>query len=168
VDKLKKWLEIAANVAIICVCMLIAVVGVKRYLLPSPASAFSTPSKGTRLSVPGFDWSRSDRTLVMVLSTQCHFCSESAEFYKKLLPEATTRGTQIVAVLPQSPEESRLYLTSLGLPTSNVSIQQEGATGIHVSGTPTIILADNKGLVVRAWVGKLAPSGETEVLGEIH
>ncbi|MGC1786602.1 MAG: hypothetical protein WA718_07680 [Terriglobales bacterium] len=167
-DKMKKWLEVAANVAIICVCVLIAVVGVKRYLLPGPVSAFSTPSKGTRLSVPGFDWSRSNRTLVMVLSTQCHFCSESAEFYKKLLPEATLRGTQVVAVLPQSPEESRQYFANLGLPTSNVTIQQEGATGIHVSGTPTLILADNKGSVIRAWAGKLAPGGETEVLGEIH
>jgi hypothetical protein len=168
VDKLKKWLDVAANVAILGVCVLILVVGIKRYILPDSVSALAAPSAGTHLSVPGVDWSHSNRTLVMVLSTQCHFCSESAEFYKRLLPEASLRGTQVVAVLPQSPEESREYLTHLGLTTSNVTIQQQGATGIRVTGTPTLILADNKGSVLRAWPGKLAPKGEAEVLGEIR
>ena len=167
-DKWKKWLEVGANVAIVCVCVLIIVIGVKRYLMPTPNADLAGPAKGTHLALAGVDWNHANRSLVMVLSTQCHFCSESAEFYKKLLPEASDRKIQVVALLPQSPEESRQYLTHLGLSISNVAVQQEQAATVHVAGTPTLILVDNKGLVVRSWAGKLPAPGEEEVLSQIN
>lgn len=164
----KKWLEVVTNVAILCVCVLIVVIGVKEYLSPNTAAALAGPSKGTHVSLPGVDWSRGNRTLVMVLSTQCHFCSDSAGFYQKLLPQAIDRKIPVVAILPQSIEESRQYLTRLGLQASSISVLQEPMSAVHVSGTPTLFVVDHQGLVQRAWSGKLAASGETEVLSEVQ
>jgi hypothetical protein len=164
----KKWLEVITNIAVLCVCVLIAFIGIRDFLSPNTRAVLSGPSKGTHVSLPGVDWSRANRTLVMVLSTQCHFCSDSAAFYQKLLPAAITRNIPVVAVLPQSIPESRQYLTGLGLQTSNISVLQEPMAAVHVSGTPTLFVVNNHGLVQRAWSGKLQAPGEAEVLNEIH
>ncbi len=165
----KQRLEVLTNVAIICVCVLIAVIGVKKFLLGgTPGAPVSGPAKGARISLPEVDWSRADQNMVLVLSTQCHFCSESAEFYRRLLPQAGARKVQIVAVLPQSAEESRRYLTGLGLPVSDVAVRQSPLTEIQASGTPTLIVVDKKGVVTRTWFGKLGPQGEAEVWKELH
>lgn len=168
VQEWKQRLEVVTNVAIIVVCVLIVVIGVKNFLLPGPTGNMAGPAKGVRIPLAGMDWSRADRTLVLVLSTHCHYCSDSAEFYKKLLPEASARKVQIMVVLPQPVEESRQYLAGLGLSISGGAIQQAPVSAALARGTPTVILADNRGLVVKSWAGKLSAWGETEVLRTIH
>jgi len=39
---------------------------------------------------------------------------------------------------------------------------------IEVPATLTLIVVDRKGLIARAWVGKLAASGEAEVIKQIQ
>ena len=159
----KQRLEVATNVAIILVCLLIAVIGVKKFLLPGPTVNMAGPAKGARIPIAGMDWSRTDRTLVLVLNTHSHYCSDSAQFYRTLLPEASARKVQIVAVFPQPSEESRRYLAGLGLSISGLAIQVAPPGAALARGTPTVILADNRGLVVKSWVGKLSARGEAEV-----
>jgi len=168
IDKWKQWLEVATNVAILMVCLLVAVIGVKKFLLSDSGGDTGGAAKGAQISIAGVDWSRADRTLVLVLNTHCHFCRDSAEFYKKLLPEASAQKMQIVAVLPQPPQESRQYLASLGISMSSVGVQQAPMEDAQASGTPTLILANNNGQVVRAWVGKLPARGEADVWKAIH
>jgi hypothetical protein len=164
----KSGLELAANIAILCVCVLIGVIGVKKFLLNSPGAAVLMPQKGARFDLADVDWSRADRTLVMALSTQCHFCSESAGFYQRLLPAATVSKVPVVAVFPQPTNEAREYWTSRGLPLSGVALKQAPMERIQVSGTPTLIVVDRKGLILRAWAGKLPAQGEAEVIKAIQ
>jgi len=42
---------------------------------------------------------------------------------------------------------------------------REGRNG-HVGGTPTPLLVDNKGIVQKAWLGKLPELKEKEVLNQ--
>jgi len=168
VSRWKSSLEVAVNVAILCVCVLIGVIGVKKFLLHSPDTAALMPQKGTRLELAGVDWSRADRTLVMALSTQCHFCSESAGFYQRLLPAATVSKVPVVAVFPQPTNEARAYWTSQNLPLGGVDLEQAPMERIRVSGTPTLIVVDRKGLILRAWAGKLPAQGEAEVIKAIQ
>jgi hypothetical protein len=102
----------------------------------------------------------------MVLSTGCHFCSESADFYKRLIPSATNRGVQVLAVLPQPLVDSRGYLEKLGLPATEVV--ESSLASVDVSGTPTLIELDRQCRIQKAWVGKLAQESERQALASLQ
>jgi len=168
---LSKKIEVAANVAIICVALLLGGVLFKRYLLPGSAPA-GEPGRaeqlkpGTRLSLPDVDWSRSRKTLVMVLSTNCRYCTESAPFYQVLAREKSGRDdVRLLAVLPQAVEESQKYLDAHGVAVSEVRKATPEAFGVR--GTPTLIVVDSAGAVVDSWVGKLPQAKEVEVLNRL-
>ena len=72
-----------------------------------------------KVSLPGIEWSKSSRTVLLVLSTTCHFCTESAPFYQKL-QQQKPGNVQIVAVLPQAVEDGRQYLNKLGVSVSEL------------------------------------------------
>jgi hypothetical protein len=110
----------------------------------------------------GVDWSKSSQNLVLALSTGCHFCSESADFYKRLVPSAASNGVPVLAVLPQPASDGRSYLETLGVTVPEVVQSQLSA--VDVSGTPTVLLVDNQGRIRKAWVGKLGPEQEQQVM----
>jgi hypothetical protein len=76
--------ELAANIAIVVVALLVMAVVVKQNLLGSTGSGRHQVSAGEKISVPGVDWSSHDKTVVLAISQGCHFCSESASFYQRV------------------------------------------------------------------------------------
>ena len=167
---LSKKIEVAANVAIIVVAILLGAVLVRRYLLPASPPPSPTEAArikpGTKLSLPGVDWGGSSRTLLMVLSTNCRYCTESAPFYQRLAREKAGRPeVRLLAVLPQPVEESKKYLGDHGVAADDVRQTSPGALG--VAGTPTLVLVDKTGAVVESWVGKLPPATENEVVNRL-
>ena len=173
-----KKVEVLANVAVIVTSIVLCSVLVKRYFLTPKqtvtAAAPSTPSAnapkasalqpGTKISLPGIDWSKNSRTVVLALSTTCRFCSESGPFYQKL--EQQKPGTVgLVAVLPQSVEDSRDYLNKLGVKTA--TLIQGSLSSIGVSGTPTLLLVDQNGSLIASWVGKLPDNEALNVMSQI-
>jgi len=88
---------------------------------------------------------------------------------RTFLPDAErTKAGQcgLVAVLPQPVEDSRNYLSKLGVETTGVV--QSSLSSIGVSGTPTLLLVDNTGSVVGLWVGKLSESDAARVIEQIR
>lgn len=169
-NRLTKSVEVAANVAIVLVAVLLGVALFKNYLLGGTARAVAPPSgiaAGTKLSVEGMDWARNRRTLLLVLSDHCHFCTESADFYKRLAADGAAHdGTRLVALLPQSVAAGRAYLEGLGVAVDDVKQAQPGAVGVE--GTPTLILVNDAGEVTESWVGKLTHEGEEAVLTRLR
>lgn len=160
-----KKIELLANVSIVAIALLLGAVLIREYLLPGgqrPPSVASQIQPGSKVELPGVDWSKSDRTLLLALQKGCHFCTESAPFYRRLAPAASEKNIRVVAVLPQSQDESRQYLAELGVPVSEVA--QATLSSLNVRGTPTLILVDNKGQVIDSWIGKLPGDGEAKVL----
>lgn len=175
-----KKLEGLANIAVIVTAIVVCTVLAKKYLLPAKqantsaaataADPFAPPvprrsfQPGTKISLPGINWSKSDRTLVMILSTTCHFCTESAPFYQKLQQEKPN-NVQLVAVLPQAVEESRAYIRKLGLAIEEIVQSPLGAVG--ASGTPTLILINKDGSIRDSWAGKLPEDEAAKVIRQI-
>lgn len=166
-----KKIEVAANIAIILVASLLGLVLIMRYF--SPASATDSQhldariQNGTKLSLPEVNWTDADQTLLLVLKTGCHFCSESALFYQRIAEETTKRSNvRLIAVMPDPSTEAQNYLASLGL--SIKEIKQIQLNLIEVKGTPTLILVDKQGSVVNSWVGKLTPDKEAQVLARLQ
>lgn len=129
--------------------------------------ALQGPQVGSPVVLPGVDWARGDRTLVLVLAKGCHFCSESARFYRRLAREVHQAGggVQLVAALPQDVATGRGYLAGLGVEIPEV--RSAPLDSLHVPGTPTLILADHAGRVVDSWVGLLPPEREEEVVERV-
>jgi hypothetical protein len=166
-----KKLEIVANVSIIVVSILLCAFLVKRFVFSKPPDSTNQPngsyiSKGQKVALGDTDWARNGKTLLLVLQKGCHFCSESAPFYKTLVQDAARRGgIHLVAVLPQTTEEGRKYLTDLGVSIDDLRQQTPSALG--VKGTPTLILVNDAGEASDIWIGKLKAEQEAEVLSRL-
>jgi len=164
-------IETTANIATIGVAVLLSAVLVKVYLLPAPsprvAPAVAATSVGTSLKrqLPGVDWSKNGKTLVLAISTQCHFCKDSTPFYRKL-EEQVGRNLKTVAVLPQPVGEAEQYLKGEGVHVDQV--KQATMSEIGVQGTPTMLLVNSAGVITNVWVGQIQPEKEQEVLAALR
>lgn len=166
--KWKSSLEVAANAAILGVCMLIGVIGVNKFLLHDSRNAIAMLKQGSHLELAGVNWSHANRTLVLALSTRCHYCNESADFYRRLAPAAAAAGVPVVAIFPQPTDEARAHWASQDLPLTGVDFVQIPAGHLPIPGTPTLIVVDHKGVVLRAWAGKQPASGEADIFHAIQ
>lgn len=158
-------IELAANIAIVVTACLLAATVLKTYVLEqeiAPANNVSPIVEGSRLL--NSNSKNSERTLILAISSTCHFCSESAPFYKKLIAEKG--NARVIAVFPQSIQEGRAYLNQLGVPIDEV--KQVALTDIGVQATPTLILIDGDGIVKKSWVGKLRHDEELIVLKSLQ
>ena len=169
--RVHRLVETIANVGIIVVAILGSAVLV-RQLTSDPGrrpAAIGQPSRpaapvaGSVLALPGVDFATTDQTLVLVLSTTCHFCTDSAPFYRQLVTATADRGrTALVAVLPQREDEGRAYLSQLGV---NIPcVVQQPLAAVNTRGTPTLVLVDRRGAVKRVWMGRLPAGAEADVI----
>jgi len=173
-----KKLEILANIAIVVLAVLLGGVIVKRYFFTSAPPESAAPAQsaapaaaaikpGANVQLADYNWSESDNTLVMVLSTTCHFCTESGPFYKRMMEaRADKKKLRFVAVFPQDEEEARQYLQKLGVVADEIRTAPPTALGAR--GTPTLILTDSKGTAVNSWIGKLPAPKEDELLKAVN
>jgi hypothetical protein len=168
-NRLGKRIELVANVCIIVLALVISVALAKRFLLksPGPAHVVSGIEIGTKINLPDVDWAKNDKTLVLVLSTGCKFCSASASFYQNLVAKsAYSSGTKLIAVFPQSVEQATEYLRSINVAIEDV--KQASPASLGARATPTLILVNNFGLVTGSWVGQLSADKEVEVLARLQ
>lgn len=177
-DGTRKVVNLVANVALIIVAVLLCAVIGKDYFAPrlvGPPSKVDAkvdaPSlnlhnevqPGERVSLSGVDWSKSNHTLLLAISSKCNFCSESASFYQRLAKERDK--IQLVAVLPQSTSEGQAYLESLKVSVDD--IRHASLFSLGVKGTPTLILVDGTGRAIKSWLGKLDASQEADVMSSL-
>lgn len=153
-------LEVVSNVAIVVLAAVVGFVALRNYVF-TPRPVAELP-QGTRLSLPDVRWDTRPHTLVMVLSKDCHFCSASADFYRRLVEETARLRVPVIAALPDEPATSRQYLGALGIAVADV--RSISLRSLGVAATPTLVLVDASGAVTRSWVGQLPAEREAEVM----
>lgn len=163
-------LETVTNYAVL-VAAIFVVAYFGRLLLgrSEPERAHPGPQIGVQLtSPPGYDWSSRQRTLVLALQTDCAYCEASIPFYKRLAVVANERRAThgMISVFPNSRTEVDDFLERIGLQVPAVATTTLSALG--VSGTPTLILVDSTGTVLKTWIGQLARAGELEVTSALQ
>ena len=164
--------EIAANFATLVVAVLLSVVILRNHVVtapaPQPAPArpntmeFQQPvTAGTDLGkrLPGVSWEKNGRTLVLALSTHCHFCTESTPFFRRVR-KSLGKDVMLIGVLPEPVAEAESYLKREGVQLDE--LRQVTLSQMGVAGTPTMLLVNRRGIVVQAWVGKLDPDKQRE------
>jgi thioredoxin-related protein len=167
-SKVYQRIELTANILVIIVALALGGILIQKYFLkgvPSKQLDQQQPIVGAQMALSDVNWSGQPKTLILALQTSCHFCNESAPFYKRILESVKNKNVKIVAVFPTAIEEGKAHLTELGL--NNIEVKQSPLNAIQVSGTPTLILTNEKGEITDTWVGKLSPDKETEVLSKL-
>lgn len=166
--KEKSTLDTVANIAIILVCAIAAVVLIRnQFFPPRPPGAPPQVEKGERFDqlkavVPA----GTNRALVVAVSPTCHFCNESMPFYKELIDQRNQKSSpvKVIAAVPNEQakaEESQKFASAGANPDGMVHMD---FSAIKVPGTPTLLLVDNEGKVLNVWVGKLDEDRQKEVL----
>lgn len=172
-EHIVRRIELLANLAIILVAIVSATVFARTFLStrleppdpPADGQSLTRLQPGDNLTINGLEWKGSGRRLVVVLSTTCRFCAESAPFYTRLADAAERSGVQLVAVFAQSIEDSTRFATGVGLGSAQVVQAYPPAFGVQ--GTPSLILVDEEGRVIAIWQGLLQPEDEAVVLEKI-
>jgi hypothetical protein len=111
------------------------------------------------------DFSKAPKTVIIVTQSNCPVCKASAGFYRSILAQRDrlNANVRIVIAAPESDSEIDSYLRSENVRADAVvQIPRGRAAGIKV--TPTIVVANDQGVVERTWVGWLKSSGEDGLL----
>lgn len=164
--------EVAANLATVVAAVVLSVVMLRVFIFPRPATRASHPpdveqtKRGTNLksALPGVDWAKNGRTLIMAISTQCHFCTDSMPLFQRITRDSGYH-IKTLAVLPQTKVDAEEYLSKSDVRVDDV--RQVTLDSIGVRGTPTLLLVDGAGTVMNAWYGKLSSDQENELLADL-
>jgi hypothetical protein len=124
------------------------------------------PPPGSTIAVPGMDWAASERTLILALQVSCPYCKQSMAFYRSLLRTASPATLHIVAILPDTVQESKAYLEGSALPITD--IRQINLESLGIAGTPTLLIVNRQGRIEDSWAGKLSRQQEDRVFNRLH
>jgi hypothetical protein len=162
---MKTKIESAANLIVITVALVVASVFLKdRFFSPAPSEPDAVKAGDKLANLGGWNWGEHDQTLVLVLRKGCHFCEDSVPFYQRLTSQHGERdsNTAIVAVFPDSVDTVKGLVQS-----EELRVRVLAGVPLEVlkaSGTPTLLLVDRTGTVLKAWIGVLSPRQELEVM----
>lgn len=163
-----RLLNRAANVLVVIVGLMTLAVGVRYFATPrtepsrAAPNASRGPSPGQQLSVNGIDWAASKGTIVLALSPTCRFCLESNAFYQKLAEQANGKGgrVRVMALFRASEAVGRAYVTRYDIAVSQVASSRSAP----ITATPTLLFVNDRGVIQKAWVGKLSSEQENAVI----
>lgn len=161
IGRTSKKIEMAANIAIVLAAVVLIV-----SFFRSESVAPPHITVGTKFALKDAPCQGQGKNLVLALSTSCHFCNDSAPFYRELVQRCRQQHVRTIAVLPQPIAEAESYLSSEGVATDEV--HQSVLRELQIAGTPTLLLVDGSGVVRNVWVGKLSSDKEKEVLAALE
>ena len=167
--RFEKYSSIASALAIILVIVVIAGLLVQGYVRRSWHERQVQAAQETALaSIPRIKLGDYQKTLVLLLNVDCGFCSRSLPFYQRVIQATAVNGnkTQIITLFPNAETEVSTYIARNRLTCRYLHGVDFSKFG--VSGTPTLLLADKDGKIVRSWEGQLPTDQEDEVLQAIN
>jgi hypothetical protein len=128
---------------------------------------FNVVRDGAKIHLQKISWGRSSANVILAVSVSCPYCRASAGFYRTLITDTKRHGIRTIAVLPQP---SRVYtplLALLGIQEAS-DVLQEDFERLGVAKTPTLVIADAKGIVRGSWVGRLTEQQERDVYAKLQ
>jgi len=164
--RVKNYLEIGTNIAIVVVAVAVLGTVIRNYLSNrKPAPYPNALKRGSVMAdVKGAELNKYPRTLILALSTQCRYCTQSVPFYKRLLQANAQVGGQIniIALFPESREQVEEYTTQNQLQLKTVSLVDHHKVNIEI--VPYLVLVDSNREVLETWFGKLSQDDEEDVI----
>jgi len=122
-------------------------------------------AEGERIpAVAGVNFAAFDRTLLVVMKSDCPFCIASSGFYRRLLDEQQTRRASVQVLFVAAEDDARFdeSLRENGLPTGRTARMR--GNSLKVRGTPTLLLIDRSSRVQTVWEGQVPASVEKQIV----
>jgi thiol-disulfide isomerase/thioredoxin len=162
-------LEKASNIALIVSAVVFLGVTIRNEFAKPAVRANSSVAIrealiGKTLHPPGMTFPRERQTVLLAVSSSCHFCQESWPFFRELAARSEGK-LDVVAVLPQSQSEAESYVKEAKVPVAKVVSANLQSMGVAV--TPTVILLDRGGKVRDVWVGQLDEGHRKQALSRV-
>ena len=151
-----KLSHLADGLTVVVGLAILGVLGAR--LLPNPNEG-PPPLADVQLDgeVIGVNFAEADRTLLMVLQSDCPFCEQSVPFYRSLPPRPA--GLLLVIAAPPGDVGIKAYAEFIK-PDGVVWAEPES---LPVRGTPTLLLVNSEGVVENAWMGLLDEGRQAQV-----
>ena len=114
---------------------------------------------GSTVDLPGVDWSRKHRHVVLAFTTACKFCVASGEFYGRLSQWIEEHpDNQLIVVSPEPRLRIRQWMTLHGVAAFQHVQENFLLRGFRI--TPTIALVDSTGRVRDLIIARLTDTEE--------
>ena len=160
-----RYIERVTYLALLVTCVIASTVLVRNAFV-SRNSAIG-PKIGTRVAIPSLSWSAPNTYVVLAVSSQCRFCVESVPFYKTLSDwkQKNHSDLKLVVVSPEATGTTEEFLRSNRIIADTVVSYPLQSLG--VSGTPTLMIVDSKGVLKGVHHGKLQPDEQADIIGDL-
>lgn len=135
-----------------------------RYLAIRPLRIEEGLQKGKAFpTLPGVDYSMSNLTLLIAMSSKCEFCQESVPFYNQLAESIHNNGCaiRVIACFQDFESDVNLFVGKAQLDVETISGVDFRL--LKLPGTPAMILVDSNGTILDFWVGKLSKDTEQQI-----
>jgi hypothetical protein len=157
--EVRKALDVVASISMIVASVALIWYVISARSQPGIAGGPRTYQTGDRLDkVSELRIGASPRTLIVWIRTGCRFCTESMPFYTRLSRQP--RRSRIVVVGLEPSDQLRSYTDSHGFSPDEIVTVQPGA--LQLTGTPTLVLVNASGVVLKVWKGKLPNAASEE------
>jgi hypothetical protein len=169
-NSLKKNLDTVVNIAtLISIISLIAFLGYKWAFPPTQQSSYKENfAEGRTLAeIPTLNEDKFEKSVILILNTDCKYCNASLDFYKKLSSvRYNANSRQLTALFLQSEEVVKKYVKDKDFPIRTISAVDFGKLGVGL--TPTIVVVDQQRRVTKSWFGQLKSEQEQEVVNSLE
>jgi hypothetical protein len=158
-------LETGTHVLLIGVCLLAGGLLIEqRFFSPDDDTRELV---GRQVQLPGADWQAAPVSVLLQLSSTCHFCNESMPFYRQLIA-ARQSGAARVPVIVASRDAVAVMRKHLDEQQVTVDRVLHSGLDVFAAVTPSVYIVDSKGMVKRVFQGKLDSSGQKELLSIVQ
>jgi hypothetical protein len=148
----------------IIVCVVLGTVIVLNYLhTPAPADAEVLPSGAPVAGITQIHPEEVDITVLVAVSADCRFCTVSMPFYARSAAAAarSRRRVRMVIAADAPVESTKLYIGQFSVRPTGIA---RLPNGVHLKGTPTLLVISPAGELLAGWFGRLSPRQEEGLL----
>ena len=166
--KLKSFIEVASNIAVVVVAIVVLASFARSYLRATPRVVLQGGLlKGSQFpQLPGVDFRKSQKTLLVAVDSKCDSCKESLPFFKNLAGSIRGRSdARMIAVFPSAEEEAKRYAQQNQLNVD--TIFGLDFKMLNLRAIPAMILIDNNGTVIDFWLGKPSEYTEKQIVNSL-
>lgn len=161
-------LEITTHVFLIGVCCLAGGLLIEQRFFSEPDNESSAPNLvGRVVKLPGADWQSAPVSVLLQISSTCHYCNESMPFYRQMMAARQAAPAKVPVIVASA---DAVGVMQQHLADQQVNVDKVLHSRLEGFGTltPTVYIVDSKGMVRRVFVGELDASGQKELLSIVQ